>query len=172
MLKKVLFVFFISMLPIVELRGAIPYGIGMGVPFHITYAVAVIGNLVPVPFLIIFAKRILEWLSTSKAVGKFVINFKFKKKSKQFSIQNFCIKTIKKADEKAAKVGKYELWGIFLFVAIPIPGTGAWTGSLIAATLRLRLIPSIIAIALGVLSSGIIMTLVSWLWKIAIGAIV
>ena len=79
MIKKVLFVFFISMLPIVELRGAIPYGIGIGVPFHITYAVAVIGNLVPVPFLIIFAKRILEWLSTSEAVGKFVINFKIKK---------------------------------------------------------------------------------------------
>lgn len=165
MLKKILYIFFISMLPIVELRGAIPYGVAIGVPLYITYIVAVIGNMLPVPFLIIFAKKILDWMSTSEFISKFVIKFKLKNKLVKLSLQDFCLKIIKKADNKAAKIGKYELLGVFLFVAIPIPGTGAWTGSLIAATLRLRLIPSVIAITLGVLSSGVIMMTISYLCK-------
>ncbi len=165
MIKELLYVFFISMLPVVELRGAIPYGIAMGLPLHITYIIAVIGNLIPVPFLIMFAKNVLQWLSTSPKAGKLVLKLNFKTKKIEFSIQKFCLKIINKADEKAAKIGKYELWGLFVFVAIPIPGTGAWTGSLIAATLRLRLIPSIIAIFFGVLSSGVIMSVISWVWK-------
>lgn len=169
MLKKVLYVFFISMLPVVELRGAIPYGVAMDLPLHITYIIAVIGNVVPVPFLIMFAKNILEWLSTSPKAAKLVFEFNFKDKKMEFSIQKFCLRIIKKADEKAAKIGKYELWGLFLFVAIPIPGTGAWTGSLIAATLRLRLIPSIVVISLGVISSGVIMSIISWAWKWMVG---
>ncbi len=169
MIKNILYVFCISMLPIIELRGAIPYGVAMGLPLHITYMIAVIGNLVPVPFLIMFAKKMLEWLSTSKLVSRWVINFKVSRNKRvHFSIQEFCKKTIKKADAKASKIGKYELWGLFIFVAIPLPGTGAWTGSLIAATLRLRLIPSFFAIFFGVLSSGIIMSVVSWLWKFII----
>ena len=166
MLTKILYVFFISMLPIIELRGAIPYGIAMGLSIYLTYITAVIGNIIPVPFLIIFAKKILDWMSTSKLVSKFVIKLKFRKKLIKFSIQDFCLKIIKKADEKASKIGKYELLGLFFFVAIPIPGTGAWTGSLIAATLRLRLLPSFITISLGVLSSGLIMSAVSWLWTV------
>lgn len=165
MINKALYVFFISMLPIIELRGAIPYGIAMGLPIYLTYIIAVIGNIIPVPFLIIFAKKILDWMSTSNITSKLAINLKLKNKSIRFSIQDFCIKIIKKADEKASKIGKYELLGLFFFVAIPIPGTGAWTGSLIAATLRLRLIPSVISISLGVLSSGIIMSIISWLWN-------
>ena len=105
-------------------------------------------------------------MSTSKLVSKFIIKFKIRNKLIRFSIQDFCIKIIKKADEKALKIGKYELWGLFFFVAIPIPGTGAWTGSLIAATLRLRLFPSVITIFLGVLSSGVIMSVISWLWTV------
>ena len=160
------------MLPIVELRGAIPYGIAMGLPVSITYIIAVIGNIVPVPFLIVFAKKMLEWLSASKFVAKWVLNFRISKNKKiKFSVQDFCKKIIEKADEKASKIGKYELWGLFVFVAIPLPGTGAWTGSLIAATLRLRMIPSILAISLGVFSSGIIMSAVSYIWKLAISFI-
>ena len=165
MLKKILYIFFISMLPIVELRGAIPYGVAIGVPLYITYIVAVIGNMLPVPFLIKKKKKILDWMSTSEFISKFVIKFKLKNKLVKLSLQDFCLKIIKKADNKAAKIGKYELLGVFLFVAIPIPGTGAWTGSLIAATLRLRLIPSVIAITLGVLSSGVIMMTISYLCK-------
>lgn len=164
-MNDILYIFFISMLPVIELRGAIPYGVAMGVPLYLTYIIAVIGNVIPVPFLIIFAKKILEWLSVSKVVSKWVIKIKFKNRLFRFSIQEFFLSIIKKADKKASKIGKYELWGLFIIVAIPLPGTGAWTGSLIAATLRLRLIPSIVVIFLGVLSSGVIMSVMSWLWK-------
>ncbi len=144
MLKKYLMVFFVSMLPIVELRGAIPFGAGMDLPFWPNYITCVLGNILPVPFLILFAKGILEWLSKFEKIGPFFA------------------KIIRKADEKAKNLGKYELLGLFLFVAIPAPGTGAWTGSLIAAILRLRIVSAFSAIALGVMASGIIMGIISF----------
>ena len=132
------------MLPIVELRGAIPIGTGYGIPFWINYAICVMGNILPVPFLILFATKVLNWLTGFKKIGPF-----FKK-------------ILDKGEEKAKKLGKVELFGLFCFVAIPLPGTGAWTGSLIAATLRLKFWPSIVAISLGVMASGIIMGILSY----------
>jgi len=142
--KKLFWVFFISMLPIIELRGAIPVGAANDIPFLLNYFVCVAGNILPVPFLILFAKKLLVWLSHFNKIGSF-----FKK------ITN-------KADEKAKTIGKYELLGLYLFVAIPIPGTGAWMGSLVATVLRLRLIPSFIVIVCGVLTSGLIMGFASY----------
>lgn len=168
MIKKGIYIFMISMLPIIELKGAIPYGVAMGMSVNIVFIIAVIGNMIPVPFLIIFAKKVLEWMSTSNKIKRFSYKMRVKDKIYDISISEFCKRVIKKADEKAIKIGKYELLGLFLFVAIPIPGTGAWTGSLIAATLRLRIKPSIIAIFLGVISSGLIMSGLSWLWEIII----
>lgn len=144
MLKKLTTIFIISMLPIIELRGAIPVGAAMDIPFFPNYFVAVLGNILPVPFLIAFSKKVLLWLSSFEKFGHI-----FKK-------------IIRKADEKAHKIGKLELLGLFFFVAIPLPGTGAWTGSLIAAILRLRLIPSYLIIILGVMTSGIIMGVLSF----------
>ena len=144
MLKKYATVFFISMLPIVELRGAIPVGATLGLDFWENYLLCVLGNVLPVPFLILFAKGILEWLSRFEKIGPF-----FQKISR-------------KADEKAKNLGKFELLGLFLFVAVPAPGTGAWTGSLIAAILRLRLRSALLAIVLGVMASGIIMGILSF----------
>ena len=144
MLKKYATVFFISMIPIVELRGAIPVGATLGLDFWENYLLCVLGNVLPVPFLILFAKGILEWLSRFEKIGPFFQ------------------KIIRKADEKAKNLGKFELLGLFLFVAVPAPGTGAWTGSLIAAILRLRLRSALLAIVLGVMASGIIMGILSF----------
>lgn len=132
------------MLPIVELRGAIPIGTGYGIPFWTNYIISVIGNILPVPILILFARQVLTWLTQFPKIGPFFQ------------------KILNKAEEKAKKIGNVELFGLFLFVAIPLPGTGAWTGSLIAATLRLKLWSSFAAIALGVAASGIIMGILSY----------
>ena len=142
--NKLFYLFCISMLPVVELRGGIPVGAAMNLPFWEVYLVCVLGNLLPVPFLILFAKTVLKKLSTVPKIGPFFA------------------KIIRKADEKAAKFGTYELWGLFLFVAIPLPGTGAWTGSLVAALLRMRLVPAILCITAGVLTSGFIMSGISY----------
>ncbi|MEA5012503.1 MAG: small multi-drug export protein [Angelakisella sp.] len=142
--NKYLYLFIISMMPIVELRGGMPIGAAMELPFWEVYIICVLGNLLPVPFLIMFAKKLLMFLAKHRVGG------------------DFFQKIINKADEKALSIGKYELLGLCLFVAIPLPGTGAWTGSLIATALRLRLIPSLVAISLGVLISGVIMGVLSY----------
>lgn len=141
------------MLPIVELRGGIPAGAAMGLPFWSVYLTCVLGNLLPVPFLILFAKKILEFLSTLPRIGGF-----FKK-------------MIRRADEKAAKIGQYEKWGLFLFVAIPLPGTGAWTGTLAASLLDMDFKESVLACMGGVLLAGCIMGVLSTLGISAFGAI-
>lgn len=142
--NKYLLVLLVSMLPIVELRGAIPIGAGYDIPFWTNYAICVIGNVLPVPILILFAKQVLLWLTKFPKIG------------------SFFQKILTKAEEKSKKIGGVELLGLFCFVAVPLPGTGAWTGSLIAATLRLKFWPSILAIALGVAASGIIMGILSY----------
>lgn len=142
----------ISMLPVIELRGGIPYGVmSLELPFWTVYGICVIGNILPVPFLIRFSKSVVEWLAQKRILG------------------DFFGKIIRRADEKAHTIGRYELLGLFLFVAIPLPGTGAWTGSLVAAILRLRLVPALIAISLGVMTSGIIMGILSFGLLEAIG---
>ena len=142
--NKWFYLFCISMLPVVELRGGIPAGAAMGLPFWPVYLICVLGNLLPVPFLILFAKTVLQKLATLPKVGGF------------FS------RLIRRADEKAEQIGKYEKWGLFLLVAIPLPGTGAWTGSLVAAVLRMRLLPAVLIIAAGVMVSGLIVSGVSY----------
>lgn len=136
--NKWFYLFCISMLPIVELRGGIPAGAAMGLPFWPVYLICVLGNLLPVPFLILFAKTVLQKLSTLPRIG------------------GFFGRLIRRADTKAAEIGQYEKWGLFILVAIPLPGTGAWTGSLVAAVLRMRLLPAVLIIAAGVLVSGFI----------------
>lgn len=141
---KYLIVFLISMVPIIELRGAVPYGIlVLELDMLPTFIVAIIGNILPVPFLILFSKKILTWLATWKKIGPFFQ------------------KIIDRAEKKKNTLGKYELLGLMLFVGIPLPGTGAWTGSLIAALLQLRVRNAFFAIALGVVLAGIIMSLAS-----------
>ena len=127
------------MLPIIELRGAIPAAAAMDMPFLESYIVSVLGNMLPVPFLILFSKQVITWCAMLPKVG------------------GFFQRIINKADKKASELGNFELLGLCLFVAIPLPGTGAWTGSLIAAILRLRWRKAFVAIFVGVLISGLIM---------------
>ena len=134
------------MVPIIELRGAIPYGLANGGDVVVVTLLSVIGNILPVPFLIIFGGKVLNWLA------------KFPKFGKPFR------KILEMGEKKVAKMKsgaqKALFWGLFLFVAIPLPGTGAWTGALIAITLGLKLRKSFLPIACGVVSAGaIILTL-------------
>ncbi len=148
MLKKYIIVFLVSMVPIVELRGAIPIAIGMGLPKLTSFIIAIIGNMIPVPFIFLFARRILLWGKDKKYVGKFF---------------NWCLtkgeKGGKKLEEKAGK-GLY--WALFLFVGIPLPGTGAWTGTLAASILDLDFKKTVLAVMLGVLLAGLIMMALSF----------
>ena len=144
--KKYLLVFLISMVPVIELRGAIPYGIGVqGLPILDTYIVAIIGNIVVVPFLVVFSEKILRRLAGFRKVGPF--------------FQKIIDRAQAKAESKRFKRGSYA--ALFLFVAIPLPGTGAWTGSLIAALLQMDWKKAFLIISLGVVSAGVIMALLS-----------
>lgn len=165
---KILSVFFVSMLPIVELRGGIPLGTGLGLPMWICYPVCIIGNLIPVPFILFFAKSFLDWTAEGKPLSPFFEKLAtllpgewFRKFCKAF--QKKCgpgfAKIIRKAEEKAESIGTYELLGIYLFVAVPLPGTGAWMGTLVASILRIRTWKACLMIALGVLTSGVVLML-------------
>ena len=142
--NKWFYLFCISMLPIVELRGGIPAGAAMGLSFWPVYLTCVLGNLLPVPFLILFAKKILEFLSTLPRIG------------------GFFQKIIRRADQKAAEIGHYEKWGLFLFVAIPLPGTGAWTGSLAAALMKMPIKDALFSVIGGTLIADILMAIFSY----------
>ena len=150
----------VSMVPLVELRGAIPIAIGMdlGLPEWSVLIIAIIGNIIPIPIIYLFARKVLEWGQKCKW-----------KPFKEFC--DFCLKKGQKAGDKLlrkAKSGAYI--ALYLFVAIPIPGTGAWTGTLAASILDLDFKKSILAIILGVLTAGLIMLLVSLgLFKVLFG---
>lgn len=139
-----LVLFGMSLLPVSELRGAIIYAAANGLPFLPSYLLAVAGNFLPVCFLIRFSKRLLGWLSTLPKVGGFFSRY------------------LQRANQKALNIGKYELLGLMLFVAIPLPMTGAWTGAVIAAILQLRLKPAAAAILCGICVSGIVMGILSY----------
>ena len=162
---KYLIVFGVSMLPIVELRGAIPIAEGLGLNILLYYPIAIIGNILPVPFIFLFARRILEWGKDKKFIGKFF---------------TWCLEKGEKGGEKLkASAGNSGIfWALLLFVGVPLPGTGAWTGTLAASFLKLDFKTSITAVALGVILAGIIMSLGSkivallgWTGVIAIIAI-
>ena len=152
MFWKILLVLIISMIPLVELRGAIPVAVGMdlGLPEWLVLVVAIIGNLIPIPFIYFFARKFLEWGAKKKW-----------KPLKQFC--NFCLKKGTKAGDKLLKkAGSYGTYfALFLFVAIPLPGTGAWTGTLAASILNLDFKKTVISIMAGVLLAGLIMLAVS-----------
>ncbi len=145
-IKDILSVFLCSMLPIIELRGSIILGAGLDLPWWINAAVSIIGNMLPIPFILIFIRRILHWMAHTK--------FPFLSKVALW-IEN-------KAHKSTKKVMRYATFGLFLFVAIPLPGTGAWTGALVAAMLDMRIKKSLPAIFLGVLCACAIMTLASY----------
>ncbi len=147
MFLKYLIVFLISMVPIVELRGAIPVAIGMGLDPVVSYIICIIGNILPVPIIYLFARKVLLWGKNKKYIGKFF---------------TFCIEKGEKGGKKLqAKAGKGLFIALMLFVGIPLPGTGAWTGTLAASFLDMGFKKSIIAVIFGVIIAGIIMGLAS-----------
>ena len=160
---KYLIVFLVSMVPIVELRGAIPIAESLGLDLLLYYPIAIIGNILPVPVIYLFARKVLEWGKDKKFTKKFF---------------TWCIekgeKGGKKLSESASNSGIF--WALLLFVGIPLPGTGAWTGTLAASFLKLDFKTSIIAVSFGVLLAGIIMSLgskiVSTLGWLGVAAII
>lgn len=137
--------FAISMVPILELRGAIPIGVAHGLNIWTAIAVSILGNLVPVPFIIIFIKKIFAWLRT-----------------KSQWLNNLVTRMEKRAEKKSETVQKYAFWGLFVLVAIPLPGTGAWTGALVAAMLEMPMKRAFPSIALGVVGAGAIVAFVTY----------
>lgn len=146
MFIKYLIVFFVSMVPIVELRGAIPIAESMNLNIFVYYPIAIIGNMLPVPIIYLFARKILEWGKDKKFIGKFF---------------TWCLEKGKNGGEKLkATAGNSGIfWALLLFVGIPLPGTGAWTGTLAASLLDLDFKTSILAVSLGVILAGVIMSL-------------
>ena len=148
-------VFFCSLIPIIECRGAVPLGCGLGLPWWQTFLLAMAGNLLPVPFVLLFIRAILRWMTNSRV--------KF--------FNRFGHWLEERAEKRRGKVEKYSYWAIVLFVAIPIPGTGAWTGSLIAAVMELDFKKSLLAVTLGVLIATTIMTILSYTIGYAVQAV-
>ena len=145
MFKAAIITFLMSMVPVVELRGAIPYGVVAGLSVPAAFIIAVIGNLVPIPVLVVFTRKVFEWLRTiSSGLDRIVSRLEAK------------------AEKNKEVVMKYEFWGLVLLVAIPLPGTGAWTGALVAAMMDMRLKRAMPAIILGVLIAGVIVTTVTY----------
>lgn len=143
---KYLITFLVSMVPIIELRGAIPIAESLGLNIFVYYPIAIIGNMLPVPIIYLFARKVLIWGKDKKIIGKFF---------------TWCLekgeKGGKKLQESAGKNGTF--FALLLFVGIPLPGTGAWTGTLAASILDLDFKTSVLAVTLGVLLAGIIMSL-------------
>lgn len=152
-----LIVFFISMVPLIELRGAIPYAVGMGLDLVPAYIVAIIGNMLPMPIIYLFARKVLLWGADKKYIGPFF---------------RFCIEKGEKGGKKLKqKAGRGLFVALLLFVGIPLPGTGAWTGTLAASFLDMDFKSSMIAVFCGVVLAGVIMGLASAGLFGAIGAI-
>ena len=147
MLKKYLFVFFVSMVPLIELRAAVPIALGMDLPVLPSYVVCILGNMLPVPIIYLFARKVLEWGADKPVIGKFF---------------TFCLEKGHKGGEKLKeKAGRGLFVALLLFVGIPLPGTGAWTGTLAASLLHMDFKSSVIAVLFGVVLAGIIMGLAS-----------
>ena len=156
-MKKYLWVLLISMVPLIEIRGALPYAVIWGLPLVPSIIVAVIGNMIPVPFIFLFARRVLEWGRDKRFIGKFF---------------TWCLEKGEKGGRTLeAKAGRGLYWALFLFVGIPLPGTGAWTGMLAASILNMDFRKSSLAALGGVLLAGAIMLTLSLLgvgaWQLA-----
>ena len=140
---KVLLTFLLSMVPVFELRAALPFGVGLGLDPWLSLVVSIIGNMVPVPFIILFIRKILDWM---KRFDRF---------------RRIAEKLENKAAQHEDKIRKYQALGLFFLVAVPLPGTGAWTGTLGASLLDMKFKETVIAVMLGVLIAGLIMMAVS-----------
>ncbi len=146
-MKKYFWVFLIAMVPLIEIRGAIPYAVGFGLPMVPSILVAILGNMLPVPFIFLFARKVLEWGKDKKVIGKFF---------------TWCLEKGEKGGRKLeSKAGRGLYWALFLFVGIPLPGTGAWTGTLAASILNMDFKKSTVAVMAGVVLAGAIMLLAS-----------
>ena len=136
--------FLVSLLPILELRGGLIAANLLGVKLIPAFVICFIGNMLPIPFILLFIEKIFDWLRDKKGLGKIV---------------RYCEK---KADKNKDKIEKYGLWGLFILVVIPLPGTGAWTGALVSALMRLDMKKSLPVIAAGVVGAGIIVSLIMY----------
>lgn len=145
MLKVRIITLLMAMVPVVELRGAIPWGVTQGLGISESFILSVIGNLIPIPFLVVFTRKVFAWLRT-----------------KSNWLNTIVSKLEAKADKNKEVVMKYEFWGLVLLVAIPLPGTGAWTGALVAAMMNMQLKRAMPAIILGVIIAGIIVTTLTY----------
>ena len=151
-LGEMLFTMLVSMVPIIELRGGVPFGTALGLPAGQALVAAIIGNMIPIPFIIVYIRRIFLWM---------------RRKSKKLNA--LVDKLERKAHLKGQKVSKYKYIGLWLFVAIPLPGTGAWTGGLVAAFLDMPLRKALPSIFLGVVTAGLIMTFATGLVVATVG---
>ena len=148
MLKKYLLVFLVSMVPLIELRGGFPIAVGMGLDYYKALVVCVIGNMLPVPVIYFFARKVLLWGCDKKYIGKFF---------------SYCIEKGEHGGQKlVSKAGRGGLFvALMLFVGIPLPGTGAWTGTLAASFLNMGFKSTVASVSMGVVMAGIIMGVVS-----------
>jgi len=143
-LGKVLGVGFISMLPIIELRGAIPIGYALGLNWQSSFIISVIGNMLPIPFILLFVEAVFKFMKKHNILTKFVTKLE------------------DKATLKSDSVTKYQFWGLMIFVAIPLPGTGGWTGALIASVMKMKKSHALLSIFLGVLVAAVIVTMLTY----------
>lgn len=139
-------VFFCSMIPIIELRGAIPLGAALGLPFWQNFLLSVLGNMLPVPIILLFVKKVLEFMARCKV--------------KLFNkVANYIYA---KAEKNRAKIEKYSFWGVAIFIGIPLPMTGAWTGTLVAAIINMKFWKAVLSALIGVICAAVIMSLLSY----------
>lgn len=136
MLKAIIITLLVSMVPVIELRGALPIGVGMGLAPLLSAAISIIGNLLPIPFLLWLVPRIFDWLRDKKHTKKMIAWLE------------------KKAEKNKKTIDKYGWLGLYILVAIPLPGTGGWTGALVASCFKMKFWPSLLAIIAGVITAG------------------
>ncbi|MCR5783365.1 MAG: small multi-drug export protein [Clostridia bacterium] len=137
-------IFIISLLPILELRGGIIAAALLNIPIWKAFIICYVGNLLPIPFILLFIKKIFEWLRRFRFFARFIEKMEAK------------------SERNRDKILRYKQWGLLLFVAIPLPGTGGWTGALMASLLEIDIKKSMPIIAIGVLIAGVIMTILSY----------
>lgn len=140
---KYLITFLISMVPVIELRGAIPIALAKDIEPWVAFMLAVFGNMLPVPFILVFVRSVFNWMKKYEKLGRIVTKLEAR------------------AESKSESVRKYELVGLCILVAIPLPGTGAWTGALVAALMKMRIRRALPTIFVGVVIAGVVVTLVS-----------
>lgn len=144
MLSDILKTLFTAMLPVLEIRGAIPVGVAAGLDPWFAFAVGVVGNMLPIPILILITRHVIDWLKKHGILVRFTNWLE------------------RKGEEKAQTVQRYSFWGLFILVAIPLPGTGAWTGALVASLLDMRLKSALPAITMGVMAAGLIVLVLTY----------